>query len=105
MCFVNDFAFCLFMSAFFSAGFFKLSFFRSVIFSVNFLCFGVEGEDFDGRNKKYIIYIDPEGHAPLHVGVARCMGIVKIRDNPTLAHSMALVIHKEEFQLHVSHSC
>ena len=30
------------------------------------LCFGVEGEEFDGRDKKYIICIDPMGNTSLN---------------------------------------
>ena len=38
------------------------------------LCFGVEGEEVDGSDKKYIICIDPVGSASLNVGVAWYMG-------------------------------
>ena len=64
------------------------------------LCFGVEGEEVDGSDKKYIICIDPVGSASLNVGVAWYMG--KRRQHPTEAVDMqfnGILIHKESASL------
>ena len=42
-------------------------------------CFDVEGERFDGRDKKYIICIDPVGNTSWNVGVAGHKANVKRR--------------------------
>ena len=73
-------------SAFFSVVFYTASLLSMSVLSMSTycLCFGVEGEVFDGRDKKDINCIDPMGKACLNVGVAGRMGFVKRRrENPT----------------------
>lgn len=56
---------CFFMAAFYSVGFFRCQYFSVLTYC---LYFGVEGEEFEGRCKKYMFCIDPVGNASLNVG-------------------------------------
>ena len=73
MCFSCQSFLCFYMSAFFSAGFFMLQiFFRCQYFSMSTfcLCFGVEGEEFGVRDRKYMTCKDPVGTASRNRGMA-----------------------------------
>ena len=69
----------MFVYSFLSSGLFRWQYFSMSNYCV---CFDVEEEECDGRDKKYIICIQPVGSTSLIVGAAGRMGIANGRVNP-----------------------